>query len=234
MDALRTLLADPARRVQRRAAEVLAALAATSEVAGAVIQGELDSSNPAARWGAAFAQAALGCPSLTAAMVWIDGLGSPDSDLRWAAHALIVRHLSSVDGQAVDGLLRAAAGPSDPQRRKMALYCLRDLGLEGGDICRLCAVALDACEIEVRLAALSAYPRVVACRAEAADLVARYVTDPDPRMCRAAAVALGKIGLRTVTGDAVLQAAARSSDAGLRRASAAALQMLGAPHGRRD
>ncbi len=231
---LRGYLADPAVPVQRRAAEVLAALASTSDTARAAIHDALESTDPAARWGAAFAQAVLGRPSHAAVMVWIDALGSPDCDLRWAAHALIVRHLQSVGALAKARLLQAAGESRHPQRRKMALYCLRDAGLEDGESRRLCVEALDAGEIEVRLSALSAYTRVAERSAEETDILARYVTDADPRMCRAAAVAVGKLGLRTEAGDAALEAAARSPDAALRRASAAASRMLAGRRDRRD
>lgn len=225
LEALCECLGDADKRVQRRAAETLAAVAGESQRLGALLDSALAGGDPRTRWGAAFCESVRGRPSPVAATVWIDHLASPDRDLRWAAHDLLVRHVADLGGQARASLYDAAAA-GDAQRRKMALYCLRDIGGPDAAAESLARRALDAGEIEVRLAAMSAYSVLAAERGAAALLLCAYLDDRDPRVRRAAAAAIGKLGCADAAVRDALDLASRGDDPGLRRAALGALAAL--------
>jgi HEAT repeat protein len=221
--ALLALLGDGDRRVQRAAAESLAAVADRVAELDRHLGQSLASQFLDLRWGAAFCLACLGRPPLQALDIWVDRLASAESDLRWAAHDLIVRWIAEL-GEAALARLYAAADDANSQRRKMALYCLRDLGVEDSEAERLAYAALDHDETGVRLAALAALPRVAADRRAAARAVCGYLQDSDVAMRRAAAAALANLDWEAEPEVRhALEAAARSSDAGLRRAAARTL-----------
>lgn len=221
--ALRALLADADRRVQRAAAESLAAVADRVADLDRFLLEALESQTLDLRWGAAFCLACLGRPPLRAIDVWIDRLASAESDFRWAAHDLIVRW-SVVLGEGAIGRLHAAATDADPQRRKMALYCLRDRGVEDVAAERLAYAALDHGEMGVRLAGLAALPRVAGDRRAAARVVCAYLDDADVAMRRAAAATLASLDWQADEGvRRALEDAARDSDPGLSRAAARTL-----------
>jgi HEAT repeat protein len=128
------------------------------------------------------------------------------------------------DQPAVRPTLVALVGEGNAPQRKMALYCLRDLGT--GDAEELAAArrALGDREPGVRLAAI-AMLAARAPRAAAAD-VAACVRDADPGVRRAAAATLGALGVRDAVIVDALTAASRSDDASLARAAAGALRRL--------
>jgi hypothetical protein len=221
--ALLATLGDTDRRVQRAVAESLAAVADRVPDLDRHLLESLESQTLDVRWGAAFCLACLRRPPMRALDVWLDRLASSESDLRWAAHDLIVRWIAELGEEAI-GRLHSAAADADPQRRKMALYCLRDLGVEDAAAERLAHAALDHGEMGVRLAALAALPRVASDRRAAARVVCAYLEDPDVSMQRAAAATLARLDWEADPGTRrALEVAARSSDAGLSRAAARTL-----------
>ncbi len=222
ISAICNLLGDRDRRVQRRAAETLAAVHASDFGIDARLEQALSAADRRLRWGAAFCQACTGRPSRAAFAVWVEHLASRDRDLRWAAHALVVRHLDEV-GEGALASLRSAAMGEEAQRRKMALYCLRDIGVADQANTELARRALDDTDIDVRLAALSALPRVATDPHGAARTVCAYLEDDDPRMRRVVAATLGKLGWSDERVGVALEAASRSADPGLRRAALGAL-----------
>ncbi len=226
LDELRGALAASDKRVQRKAAEVLGALAGASAEIRAAIGAALAADDRASRWGAAFAEACSGAPSPAAGLVWVESLGSADRDLRWAAHDLIVRHAAAVGSEPIARLCAAAGDGSHAERRKMALYCLRDLDPSPALGRDAVMAALDAEEIEVRLAALAALAQLAP--DGAGERVAAYLDDPEPRMRRAAAAALGKLGELSPAILDALRRAENSTDSGLARAASRALRAVAA------
>lgn len=222
LGSLVDLLGDPDRRVQRRAGEVLASAAGCDDAVAPIVDGLLASNRAAVRWGAAFCQARAGRASLAACVVWIEHLASADRDLRWAAHQLLVESAPRVGESAIAAVCRAASD-GDTERRKMALYCLRDLGLPSEANASLAVAALAADDIGVRLAALAALPVLAIDPDEAARILCLYLDDADPRMRRATAAALGRLPRLGATAREALQLAARSPDASLGRSARAAL-----------
>jgi hypothetical protein len=145
----------------------------------------------------------------------LEVVGLDDGDLRWAASELI-KQLAAVDRERVVAALLVAA--RDPAaQRKMALYCLRDLGVaEASDI------ALDALadpHRETRLAAVALLAKVHPDTSAAARRIAALVDDADPHMQRVAAATLGSLGVSLPEVRAALDRAEASGDDSLRRAA---------------
>jgi len=226
LPSLVDLLGDPDRRVQRRVGEVLASAVGCDDAVASMVDGLLASDRAAVRWGAAFCQARAGRASPEACAVWIDHLASADRDLRWAAHQLLVEYAPRVGESAIAAVCRAASD-GDAERRKMALYCLRDLGLASDSNASLAVAALAADDIGVRLAALAALPVLAVDPEDAARVLCPYLDDADPRMRRATAAALGRLPRLGATASEALQLAAQSPDAALSRAARAALAAAG-------
>src|SRR5947199_72684 len=118
---------------------------------------------------------------------------------------------------------RSFRGP----QRKMALYCIRDLGAPSTDAEGVAAAALGDPDVGVRLAALSTLPAVAVDRVTASRRLLSLLEDPDGGVRRAAAVALGELGTNSEEVVAALRAAAASEDASLKRAAERALRRLG-------
>jgi HEAT repeat protein len=226
--ALVACLGAERKAVQRRAADALAVAREDPRVAPAV-NAALNSPDARLRWGAAFALGAIGTLTIDALPALCEALESPDGDLRWAAHDLLVRlgHQHPVVRTALLGL---AAG-SDPVVRKMALYCLRDLGAAGDQLVSLLEGALASPDAPLRLAALSALVHMKPPASGAAAIASRCLAaDPDHGVRRAAAIALGHLGNRAPEiFDQLRRAAEHASDHSLARAARAALTRLGEP-----
>lgn len=224
---LTALLGDPSKLVQRRAAEAFAALAAR----GVDVRPWLDQaaavSDLRGRWGALYAVSLIGPVPPHAVPTLLEVIGLGDGDLRWAAAELLKRR-AAVDRQAVVGALVTAASMPGP-RRKMALYCLRDLqAIEG---LAAATAALGDGNSDVRLAALAASAALDDDRAGAAERIATLIEDPDPRVRRAAAATLGRLGCCLPVVWAALARAETSDDPSLRRAVADARRRLRRPGG---
>ena len=176
-----------------------------------------------ARWGAAYA---LGLITLDDALdlrampVLLEALASNDGDVRWAAAELIVR-LGRKNPDTVSKRLIELAGHGNLNARKMALYCLRDVG---GPHDALLAVAESCCgdhHTLLKMAALSLLTRIHDGGDRAAALAIRLLQgDPDGGVRRCAAVALGHLGNRSphVT-EALTRAAKAEGDIYMKRAA---------------
>jgi HEAT repeat protein len=209
---------------QRGAAEALAALAREGLEVGPLLERALADPGPRRRWGAVYAWSRLGPVPAPCVPVLLEALGASDGDLRWAA-ATIVREVG--DRPEIDAALRELLGSPSGLQRKMALYCLRDLGRLTPDLEREMLASLGDPEPAVRMAAMSALAQLAADRPAAACAVARRLRDADAGVARAAAAALGRLG---ATDDEVIAALRRARDAGdaaLTRAATRALAALG-------
>src|SRR5262249_54723362 len=149
-----------------------------------------------ARWGAAYALCAATGPRREALDTLFETLAIDDGDLRWAALDLVIR-MAERDRAAIVERLIEVAETGAAAARKRALYGLR--GLEAGERRAVAAAenALAGSDIELRLAALSAYARLSSDPSAAASRVASLVADGDERMRRAAAATLGAFGVRS-------------------------------------
>jgi len=126
LTALVGCLGHERKAVQRPAAEAFATLAARDQTARAALDGALASGTLRQRWGAAFALSLGSDPPPAIVPVLLDTLGADDGDLRWAAAAIL---LGLRDRDPVAAGLRGLLDAGNAAQRKMALYCLRDLGV---------------------------------------------------------------------------------------------------------
>lgn len=224
LQALAQCLGDGSKLVQRRAAEAFAALHARGVEVDGVLLATLDAAGLAHRWGAAYALACIGTPPPPALPVLLECLGARDGDLRWAAASIVVRLAQATDvGPAVHALL--ATGTAE--QRKMAAYCVRDIGVWTPAVETALSGALGDPDAGVRLAAMSSLARLCADGAALARRLLPLLLDPEAGVRRATAAVLGTLGQRSAAVVAALQGAAASSDVSLQRAARRSLQRLG-------
>jgi len=195
--ALVELLADERKEVARRAAGALVH-AAADPACRPLLERALADAHPQRRWCAAFALARSGVAGDRVFDVALDALGFSDGDVRWAAAEIVCARVRAAAAEEPDAArsfdalarLRAAACSPSAERRKMALYCLRDLGV--ADVTPFTA-ALEDSDRGVRLAALAGLAR----SASIPDTALRALTkaassDSDDGVRRAAVVGLAR------------------------------------------
>lgn len=220
-------LAIPDKRVQRLAADLLRDVG--SELRPAVIAGlraAIASGDPDWRFGAAWALGRLGVVDLAMLPPLFEALGGLDGDRRWAAAELITT-CARVDADRVVAALLAAVGDAVAERRKMALYVLRDVAPGRPEVRDATTRALADPAVGVRFAALAALVRLEPLPADACDLVLTCArTDPDAGLRRAALTALGEIGRGLDAVEREVVAAESSDDPATRRAAAIARRRL--------
>jgi HEAT repeat protein len=208
--------------VQRQAAQVLSLWSRTTPDVASQLRGLLRAGTLRHRFGAAFALAKLG-PDPATLPVLLETLGEADGDMRWAAAGLVVELARG--RPELRGALASLAASGTPGQRKMAVYCLRDLGGDAPELEEILAANLEHDDAGVRLAALAGLGRLFAGRESALRTVLRVAHgDADDGVRRAAVSQLG--GFPAAGGDPeaekVLAAAEESGDEGLRRAATAA------------
>jgi hypothetical protein len=216
-------LAERRKVVQRRAAEACAALAVRRIEIVPRLARVLAVADVRQRWGAVYALSLIGPLPAAALPTLLEAIGLDDGDLRWAAADLLKQCAANRRAAVVAPLIEAAGTPGP--RRKMALYCLRDLAAT--EALAVADAALGDPAIDVRLAALSAIAALDPDRAHAAGRVAALIGDGDPRLQRAAAGTLGTLGVSSPPVLGALARAEASGDASLRRAASQARRRLG-------
>ncbi|MFT4571010.1 MAG: HEAT repeat protein [Hyphomicrobiaceae bacterium] len=218
IDAFVHLLAAPTKSVRRRAAGALAKSLAAG-LGEAPLAAALSNRNPLRRWGAVFASAEAGRTDESTYSGALDALASEDGDVRWAA-AEIVRRLSLTHDPNGRALARLASSESS-HARKMALYCMRDLGCSEAEVL---STALADEVAFVRLAALAAVSHFQRAGGPMLRLIeGLLMADPDPGVQRAAATVLGTLGGGDSAAIAALEAASEDSDTSLAKAATGAL-----------
>ena len=225
LDALRECLGDERKLVQRRAAETFAALARRGRRVEQVLHTAVAADEWRLRWGATHALFQIGRLPPRALDTLIEVTGSADGDLRWAAAGILIR-FAAEQREVVASRLIEAAHRGNPNQRKMALYCLRDIKVCDVASQNAAQRALDDDDIAVRLAGLSALVRVATDVRFVSQQIAALIDDPDHRMQRAAAGTLGSLGHRSSEVLDALDRAGLSSDRSLRRAAEHSLRAL--------
>lgn len=233
LDALLRCVGATQKTVQRRAIDALAQVAESGDARIiAWLRASIVSANRRMRWGAAYAlgQIGAGAFAMDAADALSEALSDDDGDIRWAAANLIVR-LGREYPDEIRARLIVLGADTDHNARKMALYCIRDLGIGGADLLVVLEHAVRDPDVHVRLAALAVLTRLTDASDAAAKLALSCLeTDSDPGVRRAAAVALGHLHNSSPRAAAALQtAAADNTDASLARAARGALERLEKP-----
>ncbi len=236
LDALLQCLGAQRKIIQRRAAEALAGLAQHDSRIVEKLRAMFSNEDARARWGAVYAlglvnldSALDGALDLRAMPVLVEALSSGDGDIRWAAAELVVR-LGVKNPDPVRIQLMTLARDGNLNARKMALYCLRDIGGNSPDLLAIAEACCSDPNNILKMAALSLISRIAATDPGASGLALRMLeSDPDAGVRRCAAVALGHIGHRS---DAVIEAlrhaASNDEDIFLKRSAQGALRRLGA------
>lgn len=211
--------------VQRRAADLLQQTESRAPVVARLRRASAGADARLA-WGATYALGRLGIVEPAMVRPLVEVLGRRDGDERWAAAVLLTRCARAYGDAVVTTLVAAAADP-DPERRKMALYVLRDAAPAHPAVREATMVGLRDPVVGVRFAALSTLLRLVPVPSEACALVlSLFRDDPEIGLRRAAVNALGSVGRGVSAAAAVLADAATSDDPGLRRAAVAARRRL--------
>ena len=224
--ALAECLADDRKLVQRRTAECFAGLAERGVAIRDVLRGCLAEGSLHARWAAAYALSLAGFRDREILETLLEVLDVSDGDLRWAAADLLQRAAASDRAWVIDRLNRVAEGEGGASARKMALYSLRTLDVRDARTVSAAERAIGAEDVELRLAALSAYARLSDDRIAAALRLAGLIADADERVRRAAAATVGTLGVRRPEILHALDAARSADDPSLRRAAERSLRLL--------
>ena len=146
----------------------------------------------APRWPVAYALGQITRPSPSCLEVLVRGLGSGDQDVRWATQ-LLVTDLGKRYAEVGSRLEALLDGGSATQRR-MAVYCLRDIGAAGAGLPAALLEALRDPEPLVRVAAATSLAKAPAAGADALDaLRSAAAEDPDVRVRNAAAFAVKRL-----------------------------------------
>jgi len=224
LGALAECLGHVRKAVQRPAADAFAVISAAGVEVAPALDRALASPVARQRWGAAFAFSLIGEPPAETLPVLLETLGEDDGDMRWAAAAILLR---LKDRTGLIGSLTDLVTSGNAAQRKMALYCLRDVGARSPAVERVVVSALGDHDEGVRLAAIAGLARLALDRRAAAGRLIEALEADDERCRRAAAAALGALGERSDDIIAALRAAAAGPDPSLVRAATRALRALG-------
>ncbi len=190
VDALGKALADRNGSVWRAAAAALAKLAPHHEAVAELLRRALHGGDPRLRWGAAFTKARLAPPEPGLLPTLVEALASQESDVRWAAARILV-DLGRLHREALPVAVGLARTDPNPEVRRMALFCLRELAPEEPVTVDALLDASQDADRQVRRAALAS---MAALRAPSPEIAARLAQvledDPDPAARRLAAAAL--------------------------------------------
>lgn len=194
MTALLDALDQSDKAVVRRAVEQLVALAADAPEVAEVLAQRL---RETPRWPVAYALGQIARPSAACLEVLEWGLGSGDQDLRWATQLLLTdlgKRYPEVEARLED-LLRQGT----PTQRRMAVYCLRDVGAAGAGLPGVVLQAIADPEPLVRVAVITTLAKESEVGPEGLKALGKAAADdPDVRVRNAAAFAVRQLsGPRT-------------------------------------
>ena len=189
MEPLLDALEEPDKGVVRRAVEGLVALAAGEPRVAEALARRLQANS---RWPVAYALGQITRPSAACLEVLVRGLGSGDQDVRWATQLLITDRGKRFP--EVGSRLEALLGDGSPTQRRMAVYCLRDIGAAGAGLPAVFLEALRDPEPLVRVAVITSLAKAPAAGAGVLDaLRGAAADDPDTRVRNAAAFAVTRL-----------------------------------------
>ncbi len=143
------------------------------------------------RWPVAYTLGQLSQPSSSCLDTLMEALGSEDPDIRWATLQLLIR-LGKNDKRILP-LISELLNSGSPTQRRMAVYCLRDLGLEDRSVQLQCLGDTDPL---VRVAAVTVLSKQSGLSEDVLSVLVRLNTnDTDSRVRNAAGFALERLGI---------------------------------------
>jgi len=145
----------------------------------------------AKRWPVAYTLGQLSQPSSSCLDILIEALGSEDPDMRWATLQLLIR-LGKNDKRILP-LVSELLNSGSPTQRRMAVYCLRDLGPEDRSVQLQCLGDTDPL---VRVAAVIALSKQSRLSEDVLSVLVRLNSnDTDSRVRSAVGFALERLGI---------------------------------------
>ncbi len=155
IDALGTALDDPVPAVARAASDGLARIGREHGGVEGVLRAALRGDSPRRRWGAAFTSARLSPPDTRLLPALLEAMGGEDSAIRWSAAKLLVEtgRLHQEVVPIVQGLVQ---GHDDPEVRRMAIFCLRELAPDLQETADTLIAATHDPDLAVRRSSLTA------------------------------------------------------------------------------
>jgi HEAT repeat protein len=177
------------------------------------------------RWPVAYILANLFPPDPASVEVLIETLDHADPDIRWAIALTLIR-LAKADSQILNLLVQLASAGSGNQRR-MAIYCLRDAGLDDQESLEALLNSLYDPDPMIRVAAVISL-KVHSKLSEKGkhELFERFLNDSDLRVRSAAAVILAQLGDPSQEFVAELAKASASNNSQLKKAATTAFALL--------
>ncbi|MFB3109206.1 MAG: HEAT repeat domain-containing protein [Candidatus Binatia bacterium] len=143
------------------------------------------------RWPVAYTLGQLSQPSSSCLDTLMEALGSEDPDIRWATLQLLIR-LGKNDKRILP-LISELLNSGSPTQRRMAIYCLRDLGFEDRSVQLQCLGDTDPL---VRVAAVTVVGKQSRLSEDVLSVLVRLNTnDTDSRVRNAAGFALERLGI---------------------------------------
>jgi len=143
------------------------------------------------RWPVAYTLGQLSQPSSSCLDTLMEALGSEDPDIRWATLQLLIR-LGKNDKRILP-LISELLNSGSPTQRRMAIYCLRDLGFEDRSVQLQCLGDTDPL---VRVAAVTVVGKQSGLSEDVLSVLVRLNTnDTDSRVRNAAGFALERLGI---------------------------------------
>jgi len=227
-DRLAALIADldhPDKAILRRAVDELIARAAVAPEIRALLERRLDEADHRHSWAAAYVLGHLPEVSDATVRALILALDHAEGDIRWAC-ALLLTEIGRADPSVQARLIELCGGGSAKQKR-MALYSLRDLGLQDDESLQAMFEALFDANPTVRVAAaISLKTRRDRHELVRAALLRSYLNDEDFRVRSAAAITLAQLGSPSATFLTELTRDLESDNVQVRKTAAVALRWL--------
>jgi len=218
-------LNHPDKKVIRQAADSLISMALHRPEVIQRLNDLLSEAPEGSRWPIAYVLAQIGSPSSACLHVLKEALDTRDPDIRWAVGLLLVRlGKSHVD---VVALMLDLLKTGTATQRRMALYCLRDVGPEDKSFQQALLESLRDADPLVRVAAVTSLKFLPKIGKDGLDfLLHLFLSDPDSRVRRTAALSLAQLGAPSEEIRAALKDASRSDDPQLKKAATAALDLV--------
>jgi HEAT repeat protein len=208
----------------RKAVDALIRLAGEDPQIGTILSELLDDSSRKNRWPIAYVLASLPSPAHSCVQVLIETLDHRDPDIRWAVALLLIR-LAKTERPILRLLIELASKGTANQRR-MAIYALRDVGLDDESVQTLLSSLRDP-DPTVRVAAVTSLRMQSRLSEEGKnELLQRFSKDQDPRVRYTAAITLAYLGAPSEEFLSALTEASASDNARLKKAATTALTIL--------
>ena len=209
----------------RQAVNALITLASGNRQLQTTLNELLNDSSRKNHWPIAYILASLPSPAQASIPVLTETLDHRDPDIRWAV-ALILIRLAKTDAKILSRLINLAAKGTANQRR-MAIYCLRDVGLNDEESVQTLLNSLRDLDPTVRVAAVTSLKmRPGLSENGKTKLLECFSQDPDLRVRNAAAITLAQLGSPSPEFLSELTKAVASDSAQLKKAATAAFVLL--------